>query len=256
MGAVEIRPNIYWVGAIDWDLRNFHGYLTHRGSTYNSYLIVDEKTVLVDTVKHYLFEDMLSRIAEIVDPSRIDYVICNHVEMDHSGSIPAILEIATNAKVLASLAGERGLKGHYGRGLKVRAVRSGDTLKIGERTRHFFHTPMVHWPDSMVSYLPEEGLLLPNDAFGQHIASAERFDDEIGWDLLREEAAKYYANIVLPYGNQVKKALKVLSSLSIEIIAPSHGVIWRTFLPRILEEYSRWASNETMDKALIVYDSM
>jgi flavorubredoxin len=244
------------VGGIDWDLRNFHGYLTPRGSTYNAYLIVDEKIVLVDTVKHYLFEEMLSRIREVVDPSRIDYIVVNHVEMDHSGSLPKILKIASKAKLITSPHGEKGLRRHFKEDWNFKVVKSGDSLSIGKRTLQFFLTPMVHWPDSMVTYVPEEKLLLPNDAFGQHIASAERFDDQVGWDILYQEAAKYYANIVLPYGDQVKKALEALSVLNIEMIAPSHGVIWRSYLPKILEAYQQWADNQSENKALIVYDTM
>jgi flavorubredoxin len=252
----EMKEGIFWVGGVDWDIRNFHGYLTQRGTTYNSYLIIDEKVVLVDTVKHYLFDEMLARIKEIIDPSKIDYIVSNHVEMDHSGSITKILEYATNAKVITSNQGEKGLLRHFKKDLNFHVVKSGDTLNIGKRTLHFVHTPMVHWPDNMVTYIPEDKLLLSNDAFGQHIASSERFDDEVGWEILKEEAAKYYANIVLPYGDQVKKALKALSGLEIDMICPSHGVIWRSLIPNILEEYTKWANHETENKALIVYDSM
>lgn len=256
MDKVEIKPGIYWVGAIDWNIRDFHGYTTDRGTTYNSYLIVDEKTVLVDTVKRPFFQEMLSRIKEIVDPASIDIIVANHVEMDHSGSLPLILDAAPNAEVICSPRGEKGLLRHYKKDLNLRAVESGESLNIGKRTLHFVHIPMVHWPDSMVTYIPEEKLLLPNDAFGQHIATPERFDDELCWDILREEAAKYYSNIVLPYGGQVKKALDALSGLDIQMIGPSHGIIWRTFLPNILEEYRKWAGHETERRALIVYDSM
>jgi len=256
MKPVEIKPGIYWVGGIDWNLRNFHGYITQRGSTYNAYLIVDEKTVLVDTVKHYLFEEMLSRIKEVIDPSRIDYVVSNHVEMDHSGSIPKILDVAPKAKVVTSPQGERGLQRHFKRDWDFLVMRSGDTISVGKHSLQFFLTSMVHWPDNMVTFVPEERLLLSNDAFGQHLASAQRFDGEVGWDIVSEEAAKYYANIVLPYGEQVKKALASLSGLDIEMIAPSHGVIWRTYLPKILESYQKWANNETETRALIVYDTM
>lgn len=254
--AVEIKPDIYWVGGIDWDIRNFHGYLTQRGTTYNAYLIMDKKITLVDTVKHYLFDEMLTRIKDIVDPSKIDYIISNHVEMDHSGSLPKIADIATKAKVVTSTRGEKGLKRHYKKDLNLQVVNSGDTLNIGKRTLNFVHIPMVHWPDSMVTYIPQDKLLLPNDAFGQHIASSKRFDDEIGWDILKEEAAKYYANIVMPYGDQVKKALEALGGLEIDMIAPSHGAIWRSLIPNILKEYTKWANYEAENKALIVYDSM
>lgn len=256
LNKVELKPDIYWVGGIDWDIRNFHGYLTQRGTTYNSYLIMDKKITLVDTVKHYLFDEMIDRIKAIVNPSKIDYIISNHVEMDHSGSIPKLLEICPKATVITSTRGEKGLRLHYKKDLNFKVVNSGDTLNIGKRTLHFLHIPMVHWPDSMVTYIPSEKLLLPNDAFGQHIASAERFDDKIEWGILKEEAAKYYANIVMPYGDQVKKALEAVSGLDIDMIGPSHGVIWRSRIPKILAEYVKWANYETEKKALIVYDSM
>ena len=253
MKKTEIKPGIYWVGGIDWDIRNFHGYLTQRGTTYNAYLIVDEKIVLVDTVKHYLFDEMLSRIREIIDPTKIDIILSNHVEMDHSGSIGKMLDIVPHAKIITSVQGEKGLKRHYKEDWDFHVVKSGDTLNIGARTLHFVHTPMVHWPDSMVTYIPSDKLLLPNDAFGQHIASSERYDDEIDWGILKEEAAKYYANIVLPYGKQVQNALAALGGLYIDMIAPSHGIIWRSFIPKILGEYVKWAGNTTEKKALIVF---
>ena len=252
----EIREDIYWVGGIDWDIRNFHGYLTQRGTTYNAYLILDKKVVLVDTVKHYLFDEMLDRIGKIINPGKIDYILSNHVEMDHSGSISKILELSPNAKVITSTQGEKGLRRHYKKEWNFNVVKSGDTLSIGKRTLNFYHTPMVHWPDSMVTYIPEEKILLSNDAFGQHVASSERFDDEIGWEILREEAAKYYGNIVMPYGDQVKKALGSLSQLNIDLICTGHGLIWRSYISKILEEYTKWANYDTKDKALIVYDSM
>lgn len=256
MNKLEIKPGIYWVGGIDWDLRSFHGYLTQRGTTYNAYLIIDEKIVLVDTVKHYLFDEMLARIKEIIDPSKIDYIVSNHVEMDHSGSLPKILEHAPNATVITSTQGEKGLIRHFKADWKFQVVKSGDTLNIGKRTLHFVHVPMVHWPDNMVTYIPADKLLLSNDAFGQHIACEERFDDEVGWEILREEAAKYYANIVFPYGDQVKKALEALGGLDIDMIGPSHGIIWRSMIPKILEEYTHWANYDSKNRALIVYDSM
>lgn len=256
MRGIKIRKGIYWVGGIDWDIRNFHGYLTQRGTTYNAYLILDEKVVLVDTVKHYLFDEMLNRIKSVIDPAKIDYILSNHVEMDHSGSIPRMLEFVPDARVITSTMGEKGLRRHYKQDWDFHVVKSGDTLNIGKRTLTFVHTPMIHWPDNMVTYVPEEELLFSNDAFGQHIASSERYDDEIGWDILKEEAAKYYGNIVLPYGDQVKKAMEALSQLEIDLICPSHGVIWKSLIPQILEEYGRWSNNKTEDKALIVYDSM
>lgn len=217
---------------------------------------MDEKIVLVDTVKHYLFDEMLARISEIVDPSKIDYIVANHVEMDHSGSLSKIKEYAKNATIITSPHGEKGLKRHYKEDWDFQVVKSGESIKIGKRTLTFVHVPMVHWPDNMVTYITEDKLLLPNDGFGQHIASCERFDDQIGWEILKEEAMKYYGNIVMPYGDQVNKALEALGGLEIDMIAPSHGIIWRSMIPKILEEYKKWANYQTEKKALIIYDTM
>ncbi|HPN31901.1 MAG TPA: FprA family A-type flavoprotein [bacterium] len=256
MKAVELKNNIYWVGGIDWDLRNFHGYLTQRGSTYNAYLIIDEKIVLIDTVKYYLSGELLKRISSVIDPSKIDYIISNHVEMDHSGSIPDICRIAKNAKIVTSANGLKGLKAHYKNDYDYTAVKTGDTLKIGKRELNFILTPMVHWPDNMLTYLPQEKILFSNDAFGQHIASSERFDFEYNFDIITAEAKKYYANIVLPYGQQVQSALKAAENLSIDIIAPSHGIIWKNHISSIISSYQKWSKNETENKALVIYDTM
>jgi flavorubredoxin len=254
--ALEIKPDIFWVGGIDWDIRNFHGYSTQRGTTYNAYLIKDKKITLVDTVKNYLFDEMISRISDVVDPKKIDNIVSNHVEMDHSGSLPKLLEIIPNATLITSTRGEKGLRRHFKKDWNFKVVQSGDTLNVGNRILDFVHIPMVHWPDSMVTYSPNDKLLLPNDAFGQHIASAERFDDELDWGILREEAAKYYANIVMPFGNQVKKALAAIEPLEIDMIGPSHGVIWRSNISKITKEYSKWANYQSDKRALIIYDSM
>ncbi|MCK5527408.1 MAG: MBL fold metallo-hydrolase, partial [Candidatus Latescibacteria bacterium] len=207
MNPVKITEDVYWVGAVDWNLRNFHGYSTPSGSTYNAYLIVDEKIALVDTVKRPFSEELIERISRVIDPEKIDYLISNHVEMDHSGALPLMLKHAPNAKVITSVQGEKGLKRHFGNDMDLQKVNSGDTLDIGKNTLHFVHTPMLHWPDNMVTWMPKEKLLFSNDAFGQHIATPQRFDDEVGWDILHEEAAKYFANIVLPYVDQGRKAL-------------------------------------------------
>ncbi|MCG8401030.1 MAG: FprA family A-type flavoprotein [Firmicutes bacterium] len=256
MKPVEIKPGVYWVGAIDWNLRYFHGYLTPRGTSYNAYLIMDDKITLVDNVKHHLCDEMLSRIKQVVDPAQIDYMIVNHVELDHSGSLPKMMELMPKAKVVTSPQGKKGLIRYFKKEWDFMVVNSGEDLNIGSRTLKFVHVPMVHWPDSMVTYIPDDKLLLPNDAFGQHIGSAERFDDQIGWDIIHEEACTYYANIVLPYGDNVLKALDVVGQLDIDMVAPSHGVIWRTYLDKIIPVYRRWAGNETDPKALIVYDTM
>lgn len=256
MKAVKITENIYWVGGIDWNLRNFHGYLTQRGSTYNAYLIIDEKVTLLDTVKHYLVDEMLERIATVIDPKKIDYIVSNHVEMDHSGGLPRLMEMLPNATVFTSPNGKKGLEAHYKKDWKFEVVKTGTSINLGKRNLNFVLTPMVHWPDNMVAYCPEEKILFSNDAFGQHLATSERFDDEFPVSIIMEEARKYYANIVLPYGSMVQKALEQAANLDIEVIAPSHGLIWRNHIPEILAEYQKWASNQTEKKALIIYDSM
>jgi flavorubredoxin len=253
---VELKKGIYWVGAIDWNIRDFHGYSTHKGSSYNAYLVAGEKTALVDTVKAPFFAEMMGRIQEVLPPEKIDYVIVNHVEMDHSGSLPLFKEAFPKVEVVCSPRAEGELKLHYGGKIPLQVVKTGDTLDLGGKTLTFVEVPMVHWPDSMVTYVKEAKVLLPNDAFGQHIASTERFDDELGWDVIRPEAAKYYANIVMPYGPQVLKALEALQGIEIEVIGPSHGIIWRRYIPEIVATYERWAKGETEKKALVVYDTM
>ena len=252
----EIRKGIHWVGAIDWDVRNFHGYQTEEGTTYNAYLIVDEKIALIDTVKENLTENMLFRISRIVDVEKIDYIVSNHAEMDHAGAIPRIAELASKARIVATKPGRIALERHFGKGLDIQTVKTGDTLNLGGRSLSFVTTPLLHWPDSMVCYCPEERLLFSNDAFGQHIASAERFADDLGWDIVRRAAAKYYANIITPFGRQVEKALKELANIPIDMICPSHGVIIRKKIDNLLADYRKWSRHETDDKALIVYDSM
>ena len=256
MKARELKKGIYFVGGIDWDLRDFHGYLTQKGSTYNSYLIIDEKVTLVDNVKYYKADEMISRISEIIDPSKIEIIIQNHIEMDHSGSLPKLMEICPNAKIYATKKGVTGLKRHYKKDWDFVAVESGDILNIGKRNLHFVPTPMVHWPDNMVTYCPEEKLLFSNDSFGQHIASSERIDEEYPFNILMDETKKYYANIVMPYGVMVQKELAIASKLDIEMICPSHGLVWKKYIKEAFESYQKWSKNETEEKALIIYDSM
>lgn len=256
MKALKIKDNIYWVGGIDWELRNFHGYLTQRGTTYNAYLIIDEKITLVDTVKYYLVDEMLSRISDIIDPSKIDYIISNHVEMDHSGGLPRMMEIAPKAKIFASPKGVDGLKLHYKKDWDFNVLQNGETLSLGKRTLKTVLTPMVHWPDNMICYMPEDKILFSNDAFASHLASSEMIDDNYPFDIVMEEARKYYANIVMPYNSQVRKALNDLSNIEIEYIATSHGIIWKDHISEILAEYKKWSSNNTDRKAVIVYDTM
>lgn len=199
---------------------------------------------------------MIERISSVIDPSKIDYVISNHVEMDHSGGLSEIMKLAPNATLFCSPRGETGLREHYRENWNFKPTESGTILNLGKRSLHFILTPMVHWPDNMVSYMPEEKILFSNDAFGQHLASSERFDDEYPLDIIMMEARKYYANIVLPYSKQVQKVLVGVNELDIEIIANSHGIIWRKHARQIIEAYASWASNETRKKALVVYDTM
>lgn len=256
MKAQKLKENIYWVGAIDWNVRNFHGYLTQKGTTYNAYLIIDKKITLIDSVKPNFKEEMFSRIADVIDVKKIDYVVSLHTEMDHSGSIPAIMEQVPNATLFCSPNGEKGLSTHYKKAYNFKAVNSGDSINLGKLNLNFVLTPMVHWPDNMVAYIPEEKILFSNDAFGQHLASSERFDDEYPLDIILQEARKYYANIVLPYAKPVTKALSDLNGLEIDIIATSHGIIWRKNICKILDEYKKWASNFIDKKCVIIYDTM
>ena len=257
MNVFEIKKGIYWVGVKDWNLREFHGYTTSRGSTYNAYLIVDDKITLIDGVKAPFTEELMARISSVVDPEKIDVVICNHVEMDHSGALPAVMAKAVNATMYCTVAAERELKMHYDTtGWKVQTVKTGDTLNIGKHTLSFVQMPMVHWPDSMMTYVADEKLLFPNDGFGQHYACDEMFDDD-NIDIIMDEAKKYYGNIVWPYGTQVRKVLEEAAKLEIDMIAPSHGVIWRAHIPEIVEKYKLWSSyGSVADKAVVVYDSM
>ena len=256
MQAIEIKPDIYWVGAIDWSMRSFHGYQTGRGSTYNAYLILDEKITLIDTVKEPFRKEMLARIASIIDPARIDYIVSSHVEPDHSGSIPFLMQYCPQAKIITSLPnGLKGLKAHYG-DYPYQGVKAGDSQHIGKRTLQFVPTPMLHWPDSMVTYCPEETLLFSNDAFGQHFASTGRFDDENDVPTVFWEARKYYANILMLYGRQAQTALAALAGLDIRMIATGHGIIWRSHIPEILAAYQKWSADELEEKAVVVFDSM
>lgn len=256
MEAVKISEGVYWVGAIDWNLRNFHGYETEKGSTYNAYLVIDEKITLIDTVKEPFKEEMLERISSVIDPARIEIIVSNHAEPDHSGAIPYILQYAKNAKVYAAFgAGVKDLTAYYG-DLAYIGVKNGETLSLGKRTLTFVPTPMVHWPDNMVSFMTPDNILFSNDAFGQHYATDPRLDTECDLAEAYIQARKYYANIVQPYGMQTAKALSACKTLPIQTICPSHGIIWTKHIPDILAMYGSWTSNEYDDSAVIVYDTM
>ena len=257
MKAYKLRDNIWWVGAIDWDLRNFHGYLTQRGSTYNAYLIIDEKVTLIDNVKYYLYDEMISRISDVIDPARIDIIVQNHVEMDHSSGLPQLMKLIPNAKIYTNANGIKGLKAHYKEDWNFEEIKSGDSINIGKRDLTFLTTPMVHWPDNQVTYCPQEKILFSNDAFGQHIATNERLVEEYHLSIALEEAKKYYANIVLPYSRMVQKVLEAAAPLELEMIAPSHGLIWTEHIPQILAAYTDWANNVAdPGRALVIWDTM
>jgi len=257
---LELARGVYWVGVIDWNLRDFHGYVTPKGTTYNAYLIVDDKITLVDTVKAEFSAEMLKRISQIVDPARIDHVIVNHVEMDHSGSLPAIMTAAPDATIYCSKNGKDGLHLHYKadgcEDWAIEVVKTGSELSLGSKTLMFIEATMLHWPDSMHTYIKEDKILLSNDAFGQHIATSKPFDDEVG-DVMAE-AAEYYANILMPFGRIILKYIDTVKELGIDInmIAPGHGIIWRQDPAKIIETYGRWARGETNKKVLIIYDTM
>ncbi len=255
LNAIEISPKVWWVGGIDWNERLFHGYTTERGITYNAYLIMDEKITLIDTCKATFADELVQRISQVVDPAKIDVVITNHVEMDHSGSLPVIHKIAPNAEIYASAgAGVNELRAHFG--IEATPVKTGDTLCIGGRTLSFVTTPMVHWPDNMVTYSDVDKILFSNDAFGQHFATTKRFDDENDMCEVMKQAKKYYANIVWPYGMQAGRALAAVKGLELKMIAPSHGCIWRSHIDEIIAKYEEWTTYQTQEKAVVVFDSM
>ncbi|MBN2487982.1 MAG: FprA family A-type flavoprotein [Methanosarcinaceae archaeon] len=257
---VELAKGVYWLGVIDWNLRDFHGFATPGGGTYNSYLIVDDKIALIDTVKAQFAGELIKSIKTLIDPSKIDYVIENHVEMDHSSSLPAIMRIAPQARVFATKHGKAGICNYYKAvgcdEWDFEVVETGSELSLGNRTLMFIETIMLHWPDSMHTYLKEDRILFSNDAFGQHIATSHRFNDKVG-DVM-DDAATYYANILMPFGSQVLAYVDKVKELGIEIdmIAPSHGIIWRQNPEQIINAYVRWASGETVPKVLVIYDTM
>ncbi|AEG59463.1 FprA family A-type flavoprotein [Desulforamulus ruminis] len=258
LSAVEILSNIYWVGAVDWNIRYFHGpaFSTHQGTTYNAYLIKDEKTALVDTVYQPFTQDLIKNIEEVSSLSSIDYIVVNHIESDHSGAFPEIMRLAPQAQVYCTQKAAEGLNKLYGGNWEFNIIKTGDEISLGGKTLRFIEAPMLHWPDSMFTYCPEASLLLPNDAFGQHIASSSRFDDGVDLPQLMDEAAKYYANILYPFSALVARKLNELSGLEIKMIAPSHGVIWRSHPDKIVEAYSRWSGGKSKPKAVVVYDTM
>jgi anaerobic nitric oxide reductase flavorubredoxin len=263
MKAIEIKDNIYWVGAIDWAVRDFHGYATPHGTTYNDYLLIDDEITLIDTVKHDFSDVSLHSIAGIVDPSRIRHVVVNHIEDDHVTSLDRIMQLAPDALIHITAKGRKGLERFFDISKwKMREVKTGDTLTTGKHTLMFIETPMLHWPDSMMTYVKEAKLLFSQDGFGQHYASSARFDDEFiscqSMAELEDAVVDYYANILMPFGNIIKAKLADIQKLGLEIdmIAPDHGIIWRTHPDKVVQMYSDMANGKSQLRICIIYDTM
>lgn len=256
----KITDKVSWVGVRDWELRKFHGdeYSTHRGSTYNAYLIEDEKVALVDSVWMPFSKDFVQNLSREIDLSKIDYIIMNHAEVDHSGALPELMRHIPDVPIYCTAKGVSSLKGHYHQDWNFQVVKTGDKLSLGETELIFIEAPMLHWPDSMFCYLTGEAILFSNDAFGQHYASSELFNDRVDQAELLQESLKYYANILTPFSPLVtKKITEVLGfNLPLSMICPSHGVIWRDNPAQIVHHYLDWAKCEPEDQITVVYDSM
>jgi flavorubredoxin len=249
--------DIHWVGAVDWTIRDFHAYDTERGATYNAYLVRDERTAIIDTVKEPFADELLRNVAALTDLSAVEYIVCNHAELDHAGALPEALRAMPRATLLCDKKCAAALGEHFDTsGWKIQEVASGETVSLGRRSLQFIETPMVHWPESMATYVPKEGILFSMDAFGQHYATNERFDDEADPAVAMDEAKTYFANIVMPYGKAVSAALDALEKLDIRMIAPSHGIIWRSHAADIVAAYRNWAMHRARPKVLVIYDTM
>jgi flavorubredoxin len=259
MEPIELSKGVYNVGVTDWNIRDFHGYSTDLGTTYNAFLIVDEKIALIDTVREGFAEQLLENISRIVDPKTIDYVISNHTEMDHSGGLARVLHrIGEDKPIYCSKMGSKNLPKHFSQKWNYRPVATGEELSLGKRTLTFLETRMIHWPDSMFTYLNEDQILFSSDGFGQHYAGPEKFDDQIDEPTIMYHAKKYFANILLLYSTHIQKLLDKVLSLGLEfkMICPDHGVIWRQDPGKIVDAYVRWCRQEPQKKAVVVYDTM
>ena len=258
MEPITIAKGIYDVGVTDWNIRDFHGYSTDLGTTYNAYLIVDDKIVLVDTVRKEFSDQLIENISRVVDPKKIDFVISNHTEMDHSGGMARVMHrIGEDKPIYCSKMGHKNLARHFRQKWNYKPVTNGEELSLGNRTLKFLETRMIHWPDSMFTYLMEDQILFSSDGFGQHYAGPEKFDDQIG-DEIMYHAKKYIANILLLYSTHIQKLLDKVLSLGLEfkMICPDHGVIWRKDPSKIVDAYVRWCRQEPKKKAVVVYDTM
>jgi flavorubredoxin len=259
MHPIQIAEGIYDVGVNDWNVRDFHGYSTPTGSTYNAFLIIDEKIALIDTVKKEFANQLIKNIAEIIPLEKIDYVISNHTEMDHSGGLPAIMHrIGKDKPLYCSKMGQKNLAMHYRYNWNYHAVENGEELNLGKRQLTFLEARMLHWPDSMLTYEKTDKILFSSDAFGQHYAGYEKFDDQLETDTLLHHSKKYFANIILLYAGQVQKLLKTVNDmgLTFNMICPDHGIIWRKNPDLIIDAYAKWCQPMFTKKAVVVYDTM
>jgi anaerobic nitric oxide reductase flavorubredoxin len=263
MKALEIKPNIFWVGVVDWAIRDFHGYVTPNGTSYNNYLVLDDQITLFDTVKHDFSEITIDNIKSLVDPSKIKNIIINHIENDHVSSIGDIMHLTPDATIYITNKGKKGLDRFFDTSKwDIRIVKTGDILNIGKRNLLFLETPMLHWPDSMMTYIKEDRLLISQDAFGQHYASAARFDDEFvsrySVTELEDAIKDYYANILMPFGTLIKNKIAEVQKLGLEVdmIAPDHGIIWRRDPSKIINMYLDMADGKADLRVVIIYDTM
>lgn len=256
----KINKNITWVGKIDWELRRFHGeeYSTHRGSSYNAYLIRGEKTVLIDTVWAPFAKEFVAQLKQEIDLDKIDYIVANHGEVDHSGSLPELLREIPGTPVYCTANAVKSLKGQYHEDWNFQVVKTGDKLDLGGKELTFIEMTMLHWPDSMACYLSGDNILFSNDAFGQHLASDLMYNDLVDQAELFQEAIKYYANILTPFSKLVENKIKQIAGLNLPInmICPSHGIIWRDNPMQIVEKYARWADSHRENQITIIYDTM
>ena len=257
---IKIKNNIYWVGKTDWELRKFHGfeYSTHRGSSYNSYLIMEDKIALIDTVWSPFSKEYVKNLAKEIDLQKIDYIIANHAEIDHSGALPELMERIPDKPIYCTENGIKSLKGHYHKDLNFQPIKTGMKLSLGKKELIFIEAPMLHWPDSMFEYLTEDNVLFSNDAFGQHYATEHLFNDLVDQSELFAEAIKYYANILTPFSPLVKKKIEdfVALNLPLDIICTSHGVVWRDNPLQIVQKYLAWAQDYQEDQITLIYDTM
>lgn len=258
--SFKINDKVTWVGKIDWELKKFHGdeYSTHRGSSYNSYLIKDKKNVLIDTVWQPFAEEFVANLKKEIDLKDIDYIVANHSEIDHSGALPLLMKEIPDTPIYCTSNGAKILKGHYHQDWNFVEVKTGDELDIGESKLIFVEARMLHWPDSMFTYMTGDNILFSNDAFGQHYASEHMYNDLVDQAELYQEAIKYYANILTPFSPLVtRKIEEVLGfNLPVDLIATSHGILWRDNPAQIIEKYLEWANDYQENQITIVYDTM